>query len=163
MKRLLALALILLAAACATVIRTPPSVSLAGVDLESIGLFEQRYVLQLRLRNPNDADIPIEGLSFDVEVNGMHFASGLSNAVVRVPRLGEALVEVPATSNLGAFLRQWRELRQGGRDSLDYRIKGSVRVTGYGAIPFDHKGEVPLPNLIGGEKVPDTNSRPGMI
>jgi LEA14-like dessication related protein len=144
--RLLALALTLFAAACATVITQPPQVTLVGVGLESLGLFEQRYVLQLRVRNPNDVDIPVEGLSFDIELNGAHFASGVSNAAVRIPRLGEALLEVPATSNLAAFLQQWRELGS-GRDGLAYRIRGSLRVSGYGAVPFDHKGEVSLPDI----------------
>jgi LEA14-like dessication related protein len=145
--RLLVLALAVLLAACATAIRQPPAVTLAGVDLESIGLFEQRYVVQLRVTNPNDTDIPVEGLSFDVELNGLHFATGVSNAAVTVPRLGEALLEVKATSNLASFLRQLHDLREDGRGGLDYRIKGSLRVAGYGALPFERQGELAFPEL----------------
>jgi LEA14-like dessication related protein len=151
--RILALALTMLVAACATAISKPPVVTLAGVDLESIGLFEQRYVLQLRVMNPNDADIPIEGLTFDVELNGMRFASGVSNSAVTVPRLGEALLEVRATSNLASVMRQLHDLQKGGRGSLDYRIKGSLRVSGYGALPFEKGGELSFPDLVDfGEK-----------
>lgn len=162
--RIVALALALFVAACATVISKPPAVTLAGVDLESIGLFEQRYVLQLRVRNPNDADIPVEGLVFDVELNGMHFASGVSNSAVTVPRLGEALLEVKATSNLAAFMRQLRELQKGGRAGLDYRIKGNLRVSGYGALPFDQAGEVAFPDFGDfGEKTLPGEARPKQL
>lgn len=161
--RIVALALALLLAACATVVSKPPAVSLAGVGLESISLFEQRYVLQLRVTNPNDRDIPVDGLAFEVELNGMHFASGVSNQAVTIPRLGEALLEVRATSNLASFMRQWRDLEKGGRSGLDYRIKGSLRVSGYGAVPFDHKGEVALPELPGVDEKPAPRRLPGAV
>lgn len=145
MKALVFLAAAVLAA-CAPLVTRPPTVSLAGLGLESVGLFEQRYVLQLRVRNPNDSDIPVDGLDFEVEVNGMPFASGVSSTRTTLPRQGEALLDVTATSNLASFLRQWRGGESGGRAGLDYRIKGSLRVPGYGAVPFDHRGEVPFPD-----------------
>lgn len=151
--KLIGVALALLLAACVTAITKPPAVSLAGVDLDSIGLFEQRYVLQLRVLNPNDTDIPVQGLAFDVELNGMHFASGVSNSAVTVPRLGEALLEVKVTSNLASFMRQLRDLQKSGRNGLDYRIKGNLQVSGYGALPFNQKGELPFPDFADfGEK-----------
>lgn len=161
--KILGLLAALLLTACAAFVSKPPEVTLAGLDLESIGLFEQRYVLQLRVRNPNDADIPVDGLSFEVEVNGTHFASGISNQAVTIPRLGEAVLEVPATSNLASFLRQWRDPEQGGPAGLDYRIHGSLRVAGHGALPFDHEGEVPLPSLPGGGERPAPKTLPGEI
>lgn len=159
--RIFALALALLLAACAPVISKPPAVTLAGVDLESIGLFEQRYILQLRVTNPNDSDIPVEGVSFDIELNGMHFASGVSNSAVTIPRLGEALLEVKATSNLASFMRQLRDLNKDGKSGLDYRIKGDLRVSGYGAVPFDRAGEVAFPDFSDfGEKTLPRQDRP---
>lgn len=161
--RIFALVLALLLAACAPVISKPPAVTLAGVDLESIGLFEQRYVLQLRVTNPNDSDIPVEGVSFDIELNGMHFATGVSNAAVTVPRLGEALLEVKATSNLASFMRQLRDQRKDGRDGLDYRIKGNLRVPGHGALPFERKGELAFPELPGFDEKPAPRRLPGSV
>lgn len=145
MKRL-AWVFVLFLAACATRFERP-SVSLAGVDIESLGLFEQRYVLQLRVKNPNGVDIPVEGLNFTVDLNGRHFADGVSNMAVTIPRMGEAVLTVKASSDLAAFLRQWRGMESEGRSGLEYRVKGTLRVSGYGAQPFDQKGEVGLPKL----------------
>lgn len=146
--RALALALALFLAACASVIPQPPKVALAGLDIESIGLFEQRFILQLRVTNPNNVDIPVEGINFDVDVNGRHFANGISNLAVTIPRQGETVLEVRATSNLAAFLRQWQESEKSGEPGLDYRVKGNLRVSGYGALPFDHRGEALLPRFL---------------
>jgi len=153
--RFLALAGALLLAACAS-LWTPPSVSLAGVDIESLGLFEQRFLLKLRVTNPNAFDIPVEGLDFVVELNGRHFADGISKVGVIIPGGGETVLAVRASSNLAAFLRQWKDFEKGGRSALDYRVKGTIRVSGRGELPFDRRGEVDLPRL----PLPEPKPRP---
>lgn len=159
--KILLWAVALFLAACATHFEKP-AVTLVGVDLESLGLFEQRFILKLRVKNPNDVDIPVEGLVFEVELNGRPFANGVSNVGVTIPRLGEAVLEVKASSNLAAFLRQWRDLEKEGKPGMDYRVRGNLRVSGYGALPFDHRGEAPIPKLLpGGEGKP--KPQPGAV
>jgi LEA14-like dessication related protein len=149
MKILPGLLAALLLAGCATGISKPPSVSVAGMDIDSLGLFEQRFVLKLRVKNLNDVDIPVDGLDLDVELNGKPFANGVSNAAVIVPRLGESVLDVPITSNLAAFLRRLPDPEHPGSPDLDYRVKGRLRVSGHGLLPFDHRGQVPwLPSLL---------------
>lgn len=135
-------------AACATISQRP-EVSLSGLDIQEIGLLEQRFGLRLRVLNPNDADISIDGLSYELEVNGQAFAKGVSNRAVTVPRMGEAVVEVSAISNLGGLLRQLNELHKGGREAVTYRLTGRLNAGGLGSVPFEHQGEVALPRLPG--------------
>jgi LEA14-like dessication related protein len=54
-----------------------PKVSVADVDVKSLGLFEQRFDISLRVGNPNDFDLAIEALDFDLEVNGPPSPRGL--------------------------------------------------------------------------------------
>ena len=44
----------------------PPEVSLAGLAFDQPGLFEQRLRLDVRLRNPNDFQLDVERLLFDL-------------------------------------------------------------------------------------------------
>ena len=67
-----------------------PEVTVANIRLLDGNLFEQRFVLTLRITNPNRVEIPIEGLSFDLDLNEQPFAKGVSNRALVVPRLGEA-------------------------------------------------------------------------
>ncbi len=101
--------------------------------------------MKLRVHNPNDVDLPINGLVFDVELNGLQFAKGVSNKAVTVPRMGDALLEVAATSQLSNVLRQMRELQKDGRDRIDYRIYGSFALEGLGSVPFERKGDLQIP------------------
>ncbi|MCA1804270.1 MAG: hypothetical protein LC646_02710, partial [Xanthomonadaceae bacterium] len=66
--------------ACAWLPQKPqaPRVSLVNVQLSSMELLEQRYGLTLRIQNPNDFALNIQGLDFEVELNRMPFASGVA-------------------------------------------------------------------------------------
>lgn len=122
-----------------------PEVSVAGLKLVQLGLFEQRFALQLRVQNPNDVELPISGLSFAIELNGQPFLTGLSEKAVTVPRFGEAVLEVTASGSLGNALKQLRELQKAGRERVDYRIVGRASLTGVGSVPFERRGDLPIP------------------
>lgn len=140
-------------AGCAAYPTRAPEVSLANIDIVEAGLLEQRFALKLRVLNPNDADIPVTGLAFDIDINGQPFAKGVSNKSVLIPRLGEAVLEVDALSNLGGVLRQIQEFAKGDREGLDYRIRGRLIAGSLGSVPFESRGEVKLPRLPG-ERAP---------
>ncbi|MCE1244243.1 LEA type 2 family protein [Oryzomicrobium sp.] len=133
-----------------------PEVSLSSLQVDEVRLFEQRFRLLLRVRNPNDRDLPVEGLEFTLDLNGEPLARGQSAEAVSVPRQGEAVVTVFATSDLNGWLKQFRKLRRDGDgrlpETLPYRLKGTVSAGGLGKIPFTRDGEVPVAALLNGAK-----------
>ena len=149
MKTRPALALLVVAwlAACTHLAGLPrkPEVSLAGLRPVQLGLFEQRFALKLRVQNPGEVDLSIDGLQFTIELNGQPFLEGLSDQSLTVARFGEGVLEVMATSTFASTLKQLRELKRAGRDSVDYRIVGRVSVVGVGSVPFERRGELSLP------------------
>ena len=124
-----------------------PEVSVANIRLLDGNLLEQRFLLTLRVMNPNTSEIAIEGLTFKVDLNGQPFAKGVGNQPVVIPRLGEAMVEVTATTGLGGLLRQLKAFK--GREKVDYRISGRLVTGNFGGIDFDQTGEVELPKGLG--------------
>lgn len=130
-----------------------PKVSLADISVAGGGLLEQRFALKLRVQNPNDRDIPLDGLSFTVELNGLEFAHGVSNRPVVLARLSDTLVDVEGVSNLGAVIRQLQQAAGGeGREAFTYRIHGKLASGLLGSIPFDRQGEVAVPPELRGRK-----------
>ena len=82
------LALLLLAGCAVLSPLERPKVSLAGLSLIDANLFEQRYALKLRVLNPNEVALPIQALTYDLELNDQVFGSGASTAAVTVPAYG---------------------------------------------------------------------------
>ena len=147
MRRCFALLAVAFLSACAGLagLAQKPEVSVAGLNLVQFGLFEQRFALKLRIQNPNDVELPINGLNFEIELNGQPFIKGLSDKSVTIPRFGEGVLEVMATSTLGSALKQLRELQKGGRERVDYRIVGRLNVAGGVSLPFERRGDLQMP------------------
>ena len=148
----LAVLLVLQLASCGGLSKKP-GITLAGIELVGLGLVEQRFVLKLAIRNPNDVDLPVNALNFDVELNGTPFAQGASVRPLVVPRRGESVLEVKAVSRLDNVLWQMREAQKGSRDRVTFRIYGKAEVEGLGLIPFERTGDIPAMRF--GKPTPD--------
>ena len=147
---MMVLAVSIVAYACAATDGVvPPKVNLVNiVPAQSSGVFEQRFLVELRISNPNEFDIPLDGLSFDMDVNGDYFATGLSNTDVVVPRFGSAVVSAETTASSIQLFRQILNAVRTG--TVDYSIKGKALVGQFSrrAIPFDIDGEL---NFVPGQ------------
>ena len=145
---------LLCVAGCAAIKPKPPEVSLSSVRFVEMGLAEQRFVLVLRVQNPNGRDFTISGLAWEAEVGGRPFAKGVSSQRTVLAAYGETLLEVPATARLAHLFKGLLgglDALLGGKEGageLDYRVHGTVEVEGLGALPFDRQGKV----RIGPEK-----------
>ena len=50
--------------------------------------------MRLRIQNPNDKELSINGLRFDIEINDKDFGNGMSGQQVTVPRFSSEVVSV---------------------------------------------------------------------
>jgi len=131
--------------ACATLspYKDSPRVSLVSIQPQEIGMLEQRFALQLRILNPNDVAIPVEGLSYAIEINDREFAYGVSRQSVEIPAFGEALLDVEVASNLLNVMQQLQALHSEARNSMAYRLTGKISLANSPAsLPFDYSGEL---------------------
>jgi LEA14-like dessication related protein len=140
---------LLLLAGCASVLGgvEPPEVSLAGLAFEQPGLFEQRLRLEVRLRNPNDFQLDVERLLFDLEVNDRELGRGWTTAGFDVPAFGEAVVPVTIVVPMSDLIQGIIEL--GAIQRLDYRLSGEAKLRdrAFGIVPFEQAGNFALPQM----------------
>lgn len=117
-----------------------PEISLLSVDLAEIGLTEQRFVLRLSAHNPNDMELSIKALDFDVELNDQPLAKAKGRNPFSIPPRGETLVTIDAVSDMAVVLKQLRAARKKNTERASYRVFGSVQLDGLGSIPFERRG-----------------------
>jgi len=121
----------------------PPRVNLVGLQLVSVELFEQRYQVRLRVKNPNAFELPIRGIDFRLDINGEAFADGVSNQSVTVPAYGEQLIALEVSSSLIQVFRQLQSLENSQSKGFEYRINGNVAIgDGSQRLPFDYSGDM---------------------
>jgi LEA14-like dessication related protein len=121
-----------------------PRLSIVDVEVRRANLLEQQLRVRMRVENPNDRSLPIQGLSYTVYLGGQEFATGVSAASFVVPALGTAEFDMDVTANAaGALFTIFSKPRGQG---IDYRMKGRVRLT-HGwlrSIPFEQTGSFTL-------------------
>jgi LEA14-like dessication related protein len=137
--------LLFLTAGCASLfwMGEKPNVEIVSIMPKEMRLLEQTFVMELRIQNPTDTDLDINGMAFELEINGQPFAKGVSNQSVKVERLSTKVVQVEAYTGFTSLLRQLSEAKKGGYSSgFKYRLKGSVYAGSPSIrIPFDEAGE----------------------
>ena len=84
----------------------PPKVRVDSLRiLEARGL-SQRFMVGLRVINPNDRALPVKGLSYTLALNGIDLIEGVTGKVPTLEPFSETLVEVEASTDLVAALRR---------------------------------------------------------
>lgn len=133
MMRSTALLLVLLAGllslqGCAVFNRsyTEPEVSLANVEMLKANLWEQSFRLRLRVDNPNDRNLPVRGMHYQIQLNNMRLATGVTDRSFTVPAYGSEYFDITVRANmwrhLGTLLRMAEQ-----QQPIDYRIEGHIR------------------------------------
>lgn len=126
-----------------------PDVSLAGLSFAEAGLFEQGFTLQLRLKNPNDFDIPVQSLGFVLDVNGAEFAEGETYQDFTLPASAEIIVPIEVSIGTDDLIQRVTAIGTGRR--LDYELNGAAEIDSWfsGPVPFYRTGKLALPNIPG--------------
>jgi LEA14-like dessication related protein len=154
LRRLFSILLALGLAACAALPpkAVAPRVRVAEVSVRQLDLFEQRFAVALQVENPNDFELTIEALEFELEVNGRPFATGASHEATRIPAAATTLLPVEVVMHANDLVRQLKALPNALKSGVPYRIRGRVKTDRSPTwLPFDHSG------TYGG----DTKSRAG--
>ena len=133
---------------CSGLFRTmePPRINLVNVTPKEIKLFEQVFDLELRVQNPNEAALSINGLAFELEINDKRFATGVSNENVTVDGFSSLVIHAQAVTTSWGFLQQIAQLQRTGTPLGTYRIRGAI-YSGSPSVklPFDNSGEFKPP------------------
>lgn len=134
----------LLISGCAAMIKQPepPQVTLAGINLTNVSLFEQSFRVKLRIQNPNNYALPLDGFQLDLKLNDQSFLSGTSTDSVTLPRLGSATVEMDAVSKLSGLLQQIKGIASGETRMVRYSLTGKIHlVRPVLSLPIKEEGE----------------------
>ena len=123
----------------------PPEVTLADIEFQGAGLVEQRLGLVLRLRNPNEEDLDLDGLKVTLDLDGDRFAAGSTAEDITIPGLDEETVTVDVVSPTADVLAQLRGVT--GLRDIDYEISGTAFLKDDRKLPFEEDGTVRLSGL----------------
>lgn len=121
-----------------------PQVSLSNIEPSgSMTFFEQRYDVALRVQNPNNTDLHVTGMNYNVVLNGQDFARGVSRNAVTIPALGEQIIHVTVTNSPLDWVKQIERLNSDPSLQPSYKVNGALFLRGFGnrSLAFSQSGK----------------------
>jgi len=113
--------------ACASTgdILSAPNVRLHNIEVTDLDFSGQTFVLGFDVTNPNPFPLPIQAVSYGVELDGYRFASGATRGGFTVPASGDAEFTISVELNLLKTAPQLLYLvRDGLKRNIPYELKG---------------------------------------
>lgn len=106
-----------------------PQVSITSFSLapQSSGM-APTFLIGLRVVNPNRSALPLQGMSYSVEVEDQRILSGAEPDLPELPGYGTAEFTISAAPDLLGSARLINQLLSGQRDSLHYRFTAKFDV-----------------------------------
>lgn len=128
---------LLTACASLTTPMDPPNVSLESFSNEPSEGGGPRFLIKLRVQNPNEQSLDISGISYSIALAGREVLTGVSKDIPVIEGYSEGIVTLDASLKLFQMLRLLASLGQSEADKLTYRF----------AAKIDFKGLVPTQRL----------------
>lgn len=123
-----------------------PSVELISFKALPASGFEQNFEIGLKLTNPNNFDLPLNGISYQLSVAGEELAHGVASNIPTAVAYGESRFVVPVSASLFGGFKVIRALMSNQGQDISYQLKAKLDID----IPFMPKltviqdGVVPL-------------------
>jgi LEA14-like dessication related protein len=142
-----ALALLALISACSSLAPKvdPPRLTIVSVGMVSADMFAQQFRVRLHVQNPNDRDLPVKGIEYQLFLEGDSFAEGTAARPFVIPALGETEFDMTVNTNFVSSIGRLLS-RLNGKDTVQYIFEGKVQ-TDLGlvrSLPFQETGTVQL-------------------
>ncbi|MGB5159470.1 LEA type 2 family protein [Desulfobacterium sp. N47] len=127
-----------------------PEVHINSVQIKKIKNLEAVFRLNLEVYNPNIVPFNIKHIEYDVEMEGQHIASAVSDEKVSIPIRGAALVPLEVHSNsfdlISAIIKAFIPGSKNGNKKIEFKINGKILLDGifYGTntISFSSSGNL---------------------
>lgn len=121
-----------------------PEIDLAKIYFQDTTPLSTTMVFVLSVKNPNKIDLNVDGMTYEIQVDGKEFAKANNDKKTKIPAGETAMLEVPLPVN---FLKAIDGIAKviGGQD-VGYEIKGTAKVSGF-SIPFNEKGQFNMNGL----------------
>jgi LEA14-like dessication related protein len=105
-----------------------PSVELVSFKVLPANGFEQNFEIGLKLTNPNNFDLPFNGISYQLSVAGETLASGVAADIPTAVAYGESRFVVAVSTSLIRGLKVIRALMNKQGQDISYQLKAKLDI-----------------------------------
>jgi LEA14-like dessication related protein len=131
---------------CSTINVIPPEVNLMRVDVQDATLSHVNLLAELRVFNPNEKAVTIQGVDYTLHLEGTKVFSGWSNQSLIIEPQEYGLFTLRLSSAYWDIIQLLKKLPN--KSDVAFSMQGSIRVGGSSMFAqrfsFDKEGVIPL-------------------
>ena len=105
-----------------------PQVKVTSLRLLPSNTLEKRFIIGLRVLNPNASPLNLVGMSYSLRLEGYDLLSGAKNDIPPIPAYAEVPMEVEASINIINSLRFFQALLNKTDNSVDYELVAKLDI-----------------------------------
>jgi LEA14-like dessication related protein len=129
-----------------------PRVSLVSLALKEPNLLAPSFLVRLRVENPNDVSMNLDGADATLALNGQAIAQGISRSPLTLASGAASEVDVEVAAQMLTAVQQLSSLLS--ENSLQYGVTGHLNVLNWlgplGRLPFSFEGVLDRDTLLRG-------------
>ena len=148
---LFGLLLVVTLSACSTLNAIPPEVNLMRVDVQDVTLSHVNLLADLRVFNPNDKSLTIQGVDYTLHLEGIKVFSGKSSLTQTIEPQEYGHLTLRLASAYWDIIQLFNKLPN--KSDVAFSMQGSIRVGGNRLFAqrftFDKQGIIPLQKPTG--------------
>jgi len=122
----------------------PPQLRLVNVEVETVKLLEQKFILHLQVDNPNNLPFSLHRVSYRLWLNDMEMGNGQLDKRFSIGAHDSRLIEVPLHTNIWQHIKPLTAALKTPQNPLHYRLEGKIK-TGWlfgSNLRFNSQGEI---------------------
>ena len=105
-----------------------PSIELVSLKILPAKGFEQNFEVGLKLTNPNNFELPFNGISYQLFVAGEVLAHGVTSNIPTVPAYGESRFKIPVSTSLFRGIKVVRALLKTQQQNINYQLQADLNI-----------------------------------
>ncbi len=107
-------------------------------------------LVQLRVDNPNDVALTLDGISYKLRLNEQPLLNGQYDKQVQIAPSGRTAVELPLTIQFADLYRviQTLQNKKNPEYALEADLRFAVPVLGEVSVPVTQTGKIPVDRLL---------------
>jgi LEA14-like dessication related protein len=145
---LLCLPLLLLLGACATIERDfeRPKVNVVGITKTETDTAALQFTIQLRIVNPNAQTLELNGLYYELNLDGIDVLNGTARNIPPIEGFSDAVVSVSSAPNLVNSMRLAARLMEASANDIPYELRAKLGSSSrwMPATTVTESGRIPL-------------------
>lgn len=115
-------------------------VSLVSIEPAASQGITPSFNINLLISNPNEQDLQIQGIAFNLEVADKNILSGVSNQIPTLKSYTETPITLSTSINLFDLLNLVAHLSQHSDQALNYRLNTKIDPKGFVALNIENEG-----------------------